>query len=112
MSSNEDRKDETLATVQGASSPVKTPLAEPIFLLKSEKLNADKFEAYRVEPKNGRREVVISHKKGKNLARPIHLTVTRLDTGLFRIEVDEPLENGEYVLTPEGSAAVFGFSIY
>jgi hypothetical protein len=40
------------------------------------------------------------------------LSITRLDERLYRIEVDEPLENGEYTLTPQGSDATFSFSIY
>lgn len=110
--SSEQRKDTTVATLNGATSSVKTPLAEPIFIIKTEKFQPDKFEAYKLEAKNGKREVVIGHKKGKNVGRPIYLAVTRLDDRLYRIEVDEPLENGEYTLTPEGSDATFSFSIY
>ena len=39
--SQEGKKDESTYTVQGAASPVRTPLAEPIFLLRSEKIKAD-----------------------------------------------------------------------
>jgi hypothetical protein len=47
---NETRKDATYAVLPGAVSPVKTPLAEPVFILQTEKVQADKFEAYRLEP--------------------------------------------------------------
>ncbi|MEJ7609358.1 MAG: hypothetical protein WKF37_24560 [Bryobacteraceae bacterium] len=57
-------------------------------------------------------EVVVSHKKGKNVAKPIYLVVTRLDDGLYKIEVDQQLENGEYTLTPQGSDETFSFQIY
>ena len=108
----EQRKDATYAIIQGAASSARTPLSEPIFLLRSEKLPAEKMELYRLEVKNGRREVLIGHKKPKNVPRPIYLSITRLDDKLYRIEADEPLENGEYSLTPSGEDSTFSFSIY
>ena len=47
-------------------------------------------------------------------ANTYRLTVTRVDTRLYRIDVDEGLglENGEYSLTPEGSNEVFCFQVY
>lgn len=112
VATSEQRKDATVAILNGATSSVKTPLAEPVFIIKTEKFQPDKFEAYKLEVKNGKREVVISHKKSRNVQRPVYLAVTRLDDRLYRIEVDEPLENGEYTLSPEGSDATFSFSIY
>jgi hypothetical protein len=109
---NEQRKDSTYAVIDGAASTAKTPLAEPVFLIRADKVQVDKLEAYRLDVKNGKREVLIGHKKPKNVARPIHLEITRLDEKLYRVEVDEPLENGEYSLTPAGSDAVFSFAIY
>ncbi|MGH9627358.1 MAG: hypothetical protein ACRD7E_03205, partial [Bryobacteraceae bacterium] len=100
------------AIIPGESSPVKTPLAEPIFLLKSEKLQPDKIAAYALEVKDGHREVVVSHRKQKKAAKPIYLDISRLDEGLYRIEVDEELPNGEYTLSPEGSNQTFSFQIY
>ena len=110
--SNDARKDMTYGVIEGAASPVKTPLAEPVFILRTDKFQADKIEAYKLEPRNGKREVLIGHKKGKNVPRPIHLSVTRLDDRLYKIEVDEPLENGEYTLTPSGADQTFSFAIY
>jgi hypothetical protein len=109
---SDERKDTVVATLPGASSPVKTPLAEPIFLIKTEKLSVDKLSAFRLEVKNGQREVVVNAKKAKNIQRPIHLQVTRLDDRLYRVEVDEPLENGEYSLSPDGSDQTFSFQIF
>lgn len=109
---NDTRKDATFGVIDGAASPVKTPLAEPIFIIRTDKLQADKFEAYKLESRNGKREVMIGHKKAKNVQRPIHLAVTRLDDRLYKIEVDEPLENGEYTLTPSGADQTFSFAIY
>ncbi len=105
-------KNETIYTISGATSPARTPLAEPIFLLQSEKLSPDSLQLFRLESRNGRREVVFSAKKGGS--RPLRLTVTRLDQGLYRIEVNENLglENGEYSLSPKDSNQVFCFTVY
>jgi hypothetical protein len=112
VAKEETRKDAGIAIVPGATSPAKTPLAEPIFLLKSSKILPDKLAAYRFDVKNGSREVTVSHKKQKNVAKPIHLSITRLDDNLYRVEVDQPLENGEYTISPEGSNDTFNFQIY
>ena len=86
---SDERKDTVVAMVPGASSPVKTPLAEPIFLIKTDRLSVDKIAAYRMEVKNGQREVVVNAKKLKNMKAPIHLQITKLDDRLYRVEVDE-----------------------
>ena len=109
---DETKKDTTTAWISGTTSPARTPLAEPVFLFKSDKLSADKLAAYRLEVKNGRREVVVQAKKSKDVAKQIHLIVTRLDDNLYRVEIDEPLENGEYTLSPDGSNDTFSFQIY
>jgi hypothetical protein len=108
----EDRKDGTLYVVTGAASPVRTPLAEPIFLIQSEKILPDKLQLYRVDTKDGRREIFFSEKKRKDNRRPIHLIVNKVAEGLYRVEANEELENGEYTLTPEGSNQVFCFQVY
>lgn len=112
LATMETKKDATYAILKGAGSSVKTPLAEPIFIIRTEKFSAEKFEVYKLESKDGQREVMINHKKPKNVPRPVHLAITRLDDRLYRIEVDEPLENGEYTLTPQGSDDTFSFAIY
>lgn len=109
---DETRKDQQVAWIEGASSPVKTPLPEPIFVLRTEKLQPERLQAYRLESKNGRREVVVSSKKGKDAARPIPLVITRLDQNLYKLEVDRILENGEYTLSPDGSQQTFSFQVY
>jgi hypothetical protein len=100
-------------TVTGATSPARTPLAEPIFLLLSEKVAADSLELYRLEARGGNREIVFPENK-KRAPRPFRLVVTRLAEKLYRIEVSENLglENGEYSLTPRGSNQVFLFTVY
>ena len=103
------RKDDILYTIPGASSPAKTPLSSPILLMATEKLDPAKLQLYKLESRNGQREVLFRKKKP---ARPLRVDVTRLAEGLFRIEVGESLENGEYSLTPEGSNQVFCFQVY
>jgi hypothetical protein len=38
--------------------------------------------------------------------------VNRLENGLYRVEVNEYIENGEYCLSPEGSNKSFCFTTY
>src|SRR4051812_5699975 len=51
--SQEGKKDDSTYAVQGGASMVRTPLAEPIFLFRSDKIKADSLELYRFEVKNG-----------------------------------------------------------
>ena len=105
------KKDDTTYTLAGASSPARTPLAEPIFLLESDKVLPERLDLYRWDVKNGRRE--LSMTKGKRGgARPLHLSVTRLDGRLYRVEASEPLPDGQYSLSPNDSNRVFCFEIY
>ena len=103
------RKDDLVYSVDGAASPAKTPLAEPIFLLDSKKLLPDRLQLYKFEVKNGKRELVMKRKKDN---RPIHLSMRRLGEGIYRIEANEFLQNGEYGLSPEGANDVFCFQVY
>ncbi|MBI3208348.1 MAG: hypothetical protein HYZ37_05530 [Candidatus Solibacter usitatus] len=105
----EKRKNDTVYAVDGASSNAKTPLAEPIFLLDSKTLRPERLNLYRLDVRNGRREVVMSNKRSQ---KQLHLTMKRLDNGLYRIEASEYLQNGEYGISPEGSNQVFLFQVY
>jgi hypothetical protein len=107
----ESKKDDTTYSVAGASSAVRTPVAEPIFLIRSEKIKPDALELYRFEVKNGRRQITFSRKRKEGIG-PFHLSVTKLDKDLYRVEADEALENGEYSLSPSNSDAVFCFQVY
>ncbi len=107
----EERKEEFLYVVAGAASSVKTPLAGPEFLLRPEKLDPGEIQLFRLESKNGRRELLFRKKK-KILAEPLHVSVFPLQEGLVKIRVDESLSPGEYSLTPSGSNAVFCFAVY
>jgi len=107
----QEGKNNDTFSVSGAASSARTPLAEPIFLLRSEKIKPDALELYRFEVKNGRRQLTLSKKRSEK-AGPFHLSITKLDKDLYRVEADEALENGEYSLSPNGSNAVFCFQVY
>ena len=111
----ETKKDELTYSVSGASSQARTPLAEPIFIMQSDKITAESLELYRFEVKNGRRELTMSQKRRGSGAKPLRLQVTKLDRGLYRIEAAEGLANGEYGLSPggaNGTNRVFCFQVY
>ena len=107
----ESRKSDTNYVIAGATSPARTPLAEPIFVIDAQKSSPERFELYRLEVKGGNREVSVStRRRGGN--RPLHLAVTPLGGHLYKIEADEPLENGQYALSPSGDNRAFCFEIY
>jgi hypothetical protein len=108
----ENRKDNVFAIVPGPAASAKTPLAEPIFIIKTEKISAERLAAFKMDVKNGNREVLIGGKKNKKAGAPIYLNVTRLADNLYKVEVDQILENGQYTLSPEGSNEVFSFEVY
>jgi len=108
----EKRKDDILYTIDGVSSSAKTPLSSPILLFQMQKVSPEKLSLYKLDVKNDHREILFSPKK-KQSAVPIRIQVTRLSSdNLFKIEVDESLQNGEYSLSPEGSNQVFCFQVY
>ena len=107
----EGKKDDSTYTIPGANSSARTPLAEPIFLINSDLIEPDKLELYKLDVKNGHREVTVT-KRRKNNAKALHLQVTKLDGRLYRVEVDEPLDDGQYSISPADSNRVFCFEIY
>lgn len=109
---SETKKNATLYSVEGAASTAKTPLAEPIFIIRIEKLDPDKIEMYKFEVVKGRRELEIKDRPGKNDPHPLHVAVTKLGRDLYKIEASEVLPNGEYSLSPSGSNQVFSFQVY
>lgn len=113
--SEESRKDDTANIVKGASSPARTPLAEPIFLLWSEKIAPEKFELYRTSvSKAGNREVVFpkNPKKIKDSMKPVRLSITKMDGSIYKLEATEALDNGSYCLSPSGTQEVYCFDVY
>ena len=109
---NEDKGNNRTAWVPGISSPVRTPLAEPSFLIEVQKLTPEKIELYKFDVRRGRREVSLPLKARKNASRPLRLTATRIEGKLYRLEANQGLENGEYSLSPDGSDQVFCFQVY
>jgi hypothetical protein len=107
----EQKKDLSIYTIPGASSPAKTPLTGPILLLKSDKLSPEKLALYQFSVKDDHREITFNRKKPKD-TQPIRFSVQRLAEGLYRLEVDASLENGEYGFSPEASNQVFCFQVY
>jgi hypothetical protein len=109
----EKRRDDTVFAVEGAASPVKTPLAEPVFLILAEKLAVEKLELYKLTVKGGRREIVLpENPRRRREVRPVHTVLDRLEGNLYKLEANEGLDNGEYALTPAGSNQVFLFQVY
>src|SRR5580704_1823799 len=106
----EKRKDDTNYIIAGANSPVKTPLASPIFLMKSDKLLPRNLQLFKFESKSGRRELLFPTKKPP---QAIRIVVTKLSSdGVWKIEVDESLEPGEYSLSPNESNQAFCFQVF
>ena len=104
------QKGDVTYVIAGAASSAKTPLASPIFLLETDKLVAAKLALYKLESRNGRREIAFSPRKQ---AKAIRVELTHLNTaGLYRLEVEESLEPGEYAFSPEGSNQVFCFQVF
>jgi hypothetical protein len=104
------KKGEVIYVIAGAASSARTPLASPIVLLDSDKLVAAKLALYRLESRNGRREIVFTPKKPPKVIR---LELTHLNSaGLYRLEVEESLEPGEYSLSAEGSNTVYCFQVF
>ncbi len=103
------KKEDITYVVAGAASSARTPLASPIFLLQTEKLTAASLALYKLESKNGHREIMFAPKKQP---KAIRMEATRISDKLFRLEVEESLEPGEYSITPEGSNQVFCFQVY
>jgi hypothetical protein len=103
------KNNEILYIIPGPAATARTPLASPLFLMESSKIIPEKLGLFKLEVKNGRRELVATPKKPLT---PIRLEVTKLTGNLYKIEVDESLEPGEYSLSPDGTNDVFCFQVY
>ena len=88
-----------------------SPLSSPVLVILTDQVQADKLQLYKLESKGSERRILFTRRK-KQVARPIRLNVTRVDDNLYKLEVDEILVNGEYVLTPQDSNQVFCFQVY
>jgi hypothetical protein len=102
----------TVYTVAGATSPARTPVPEPIFIFRSERINADRLSLYKMDVERGNRLIKFPERPGKNSPKPVFLMITPLEKSLFKVEVNEPIPDGEYCLTPDGENTVFCFTTY
>ena len=102
-------KDGVTYVIAGASSPVKTPLASPIFVMKPAKLAVEKLQLFQLQTAGGHREITFSKKKNPE---PFTFTVKPLGNGMYQMEVNDSLPNGEYSVTPSGSNQAFCFAVY
>ena len=106
------KKDETLYFVPGAASSARTPLASPTFILKVKDLVPEKLQLYKLDVRNGRREIVFRSGKRVKNPDPVHVDVKPVGDGLVQLQVSDSLVNGQYSFTPEGSNDVFCFEVY
>ena len=108
------RKEGTAYVTPGAAAKARTPLAEPIILFESKNIAPERLSLYRMEAKGGSREVFFfeNPKKRKDSSKVLRLSVTKIATGLYKLEPTEPLPNGEYAVSPADSNTVFSFTMY
>ncbi len=111
VAKSEEKKNDTTYTIPGDAAKAKTPLASPIFVIDTAKIDATRLQLFHMETKNGQREITFQ-KKGKGGAQPIQMSVSAVSGSIFRLEAVESLPNGEYALTPDGSNDVFCFAVY
>ncbi|MCZ2157529.1 MAG: hypothetical protein LC114_27155 [Bryobacterales bacterium] len=107
-----EEKKRTVYTTPGASATARTPLAEPIFLIRPEKLKAEQLSLYQMKVEKGNRQVSFGVKPGKDDSQPIPLLFDERKDGTVIIEANKYLENGEYCLSPSGANTVFCFQVY
>jgi len=104
------KKDDTIYTIDGVNSPARTPLASPILLMKADKIQPRNLQLFKFEVKNGHRELAMPTRRPP---QPIRIVVTKLSSeGVWKIEVDESLEPGQYSLSPSDSNSAFCFEVF
>ncbi len=100
-------------TISGASSPARTPLAEPIFIIDA---RSDPARHLRAVPVGRQRRQSRSLVEQQSPARRQSLrciSPSSLWAAIsIRVEVDEALENGEYALSPANDNRAYCFEIY
>jgi len=96
--------------IPGETSLARTPLALPIFMMDSSAIKPDQLRMVRLTVKGGHREAA-SGKTTPDDQAPILLTVTNLGGGIYKFEVVNEVENGEYALTA-GPGQFFCFTVF
>ncbi len=105
------KKDDTIYTISGDKSTSRTPLASPMLVIDADTLDATKLQLFRLEVKNGHREITFK-KKAKGSAIPLNIEVSKVRGNLFQVRVLDSLDPGEYSLSPDGSNAAFCFEVF
>jgi hypothetical protein len=108
----EGKKNDPVYTFPGTSSPARTPLAEPIFMIDSDTIRPDSVELYKMDVRSGHREVKVSGGSRRSGTKALRLSVTKLDRGIYKLEASETLDPGQYALSPTGGSHVFCFEVY
>jgi len=110
MAKEEKKKDDSTYIIDGPTSSSRTPLASPIFLMQAGKIMPDKLTLFKLEVKGSHRELFYPAKRGPE---PIRIVVTKMSAdGIWKIEVADSLDPGEYSLSPEGSNQAFCFKVF
>jgi hypothetical protein len=111
VTAKEDKKkDGSLYTIDGAQSSARTPLAAPILLLKADKVVPQNLQLFKLEVKNGHRELNFPSKRPP---QAIRIVVTKMSSdGIWKIEVNESLDPGEYSLSPSDSNSAYCFQVF
>ena len=100
-----------MCSVPGESSRARTPLALPVFLLDASGIQPRTLRLIRLTVKAGHREAIVRKRLDPDDSQ-ILLTVTNLGAGLYRFEVVNEIENGEYALTAPGNPLLFCFTVF
>ena len=106
-----DTAEGTRYSIPGQTSPARTPLALPIFLMDAAQIQPGKFRLIHLTVSSGHRETIIL-KRPSNDDPPLLLTLTSLGGGLYRLETVNEIENGEYALNIAGTDQFFCFSVF
>jgi hypothetical protein len=101
------KKDDTVYWIDGANSPVRTPLAAPIFLFDSARIDPANLQLFPLESKNGHRELTVRPSE-----EAIRIEVTPLGGTDWKIEPSNGLDPGEYALLAGGANQMFCFAVF
>ena len=107
-------KDDAAITVNGATSPARTPLPEPIFLFAPGQINASDFELIQFQVVDGKRQWRKGQpaNSGDEPETVLRLTLRPAGEGVFRIEAAAMLNPGQFALVPRGKNTAFCFTVY
>src|ERR1039457_6607277 len=71
MAKEEKKKDDTTYVIDGANSTARTPRASPVFVMEAGKVPPAKLALYKLEIKEGRREIFFAPKKPPQAIRMV-----------------------------------------